>query len=602
MESTPLCLSARISRLAHRSLVALLLATLLILPLLFSSNLEAWRGVRPIVFELLALALVGLALAGASGPTAPRRIVAFLRTGPNLPILLLVLYAGLSVFWSSAREFSYAEWVRLACGAGLYFVLAAALQQRWQITRVVDGVIAAAIATSLFGLVAYGESGSASVTSSFGNKQLFAGFMVLLVPLLLALSFSDLELKHRIAARGAAIRQVAASLSVTALLLSQNRSSWVGVLVAVILLGVLTLRGAPLHRLTRSRHRIVAPLAILLGSVGIFMLISGTGPVVKARAITLAEASQDSSFAWRLDLWQGAAALIRERPLVGWGIGTFPLELSHAWDGARPREVVRKVTGPTLSEQAHNEYLQLAADLGLIGLGLHLWILGAFFSHGLRTLRGREHGFRRLVLMGCLAGLAAQAVDALGNPAWRFTEVSFLFWFLMGLGMAAAALLRRSAASEPTAAPVAAIAAPARLRWQAAALALTVSAMGGVWAAHTAQVAPVPCYSLGEPNHALMNIVGGGDQATINVGECITLRLRVRFKGTNTYVDVTNDPNTGFFTEPPRGQFPARNVFCPTAADANKIFTVYGRYCDPCSGICITDTVIIRVRRTNGTT
>src|SRR5439155_26686376 len=134
-----------------------------------------------------------------------------------------------------------------------------------------------------------------------------------------------------------------------------------------------------------------------------------------------------------------------------------------------------------LAEEAHNEYLQIAAEIGLVGLGLYLWILGAFFLYGIRGLRRRDEGFRKLVLMGCLAGVAGQAVDALSNPAWRFADVSFLLWLMMGLGVAVARASRRPRKDDATdAVPVPP--ARGRLGWQAGALGLTVLAMGGAWA------------------------------------------------------------------------------------------------------------------------
>src|SRR5438270_4937326 len=193
--------TSRISQLAQGGILTLLLATVLVVPLLFLPNAWAARGVKPTVFELMALALAGLALLQATPSTAGlRRAVEFLRTGPNLPILLLVLYGAISWSRSPAPELSRAEWLRLACSAALYFVVATTLHRREQVKTVVDVLVGVAILTSLFGFVAYGQPESASMSSTFGNRQLFAGFLLMLAPLLLVLSFSELEPKRKIAA------------------------------------------------------------------------------------------------------------------------------------------------------------------------------------------------------------------------------------------------------------------------------------------------------------------------------------------------------------------------------------------------------------------
>jgi hypothetical protein len=98
------------------------------------------------------------------------------------------------------------------------------------------------------------------------------------------------------------------------------------------------------------------------------------------------------------------------------------------------------------------------------------------------------------------------------------------------------------------------------------------------------------------PNSSLLTIAGDGSQQTVKVGQCVTLQLRMRRTGTATYEDVTQSPNTTFFTDPVRGQFAAKNVWCPTQADVNTNIALYGRYRDPVSGVFTTSTVHVTVR------
>jgi hypothetical protein len=212
--------------------------------------------------------------------------------------------------------------------------------------------------------------------------------------------------------------------------------------------------------------------------------------LISARATTLTAPWRDPDFVWRVRMWKEAWQLTRERPLFGWGIGTFPLEQSRAVPGSLPRKLLQRI-GPTLSQEAHDEYLQIAAEMGILGLALYLWALGAFFLSGLRALPRREHGFRKLVLMGCLAAVVGQAVDALSNPAWRFADVSFLLWLNLGLGIASTRPSRHSPPEE-TRGAVSTAAGLIRIGWQAAALCLTVMTMAGVWERLDRHCCPLP--------------------------------------------------------------------------------------------------------------
>jgi len=137
-------------------------------------------------------------------------------------------------------------------------------------------------------------------------------------------------------------------------------------------------------------------------------------------------------------------------------------------------------------------------------------------------------------------------------------------------------------------------------------LALTLFALAAAVRPGGAQTQTGPCPQI-EPYLSIASIGGtatsGGlghpDQASINVGTCVSLRLVVvRQSGsTITTQDVTNDPNTTFFTSPSRGTFSGTNgsVWCATAAECNLEFPIYGQYLDPCTHTIQRDTVHIHV-------
>jgi O-antigen ligase len=526
--------STRISQFAHRAIITLLLATVMIVPLLSSPHLGAWRGVKPVVFEIMVLTLITLAVVPVSVPGSGWQLLQFLRRGPNQPIVMLVLYGAVSWYRSSSPGFSGAEWLRLACGAGLYFVVATALRQRSPMRALVNMLVAVTILTSLFGLISFGSSDQTSMSSSFGNGQLFSAFLLILLPLLLVLAFGEPDLRQKIPA------QMALGLAAFGLLLAQTRSSWFGVLVALVVLGLLAWRMAPPGRLGRLRHQIVVPLVIAVGASGLFLVVSNTAPMVRARAASLGNAARDPSLDWRLDRWKGAWRLIRERPLFGWGIGTYPLEQARTVSGAVPRELILRL-GPTLAEEAHNEYVQVTAEMGVFGLALYLWVLGAFFVVGYRALRERPRGFRALVLMGCIAGLAGQTVDAFSNPAWRFADVSFLFWLTLGLGMAAARPQRSVSIEAADAVLDHASSRLRRLGWQGAVLTLAFFTIGGAWAERG--FSPVPIYN-GPVTLRLQPAA-----MSLKPGECVQYQLMANINNTG-FTDVTKSADTHFFTRP----------------------------------------------------
>jgi O-antigen ligase len=68
----------------------------------------------------------------------------------------------------------------------------------------------------------------------------------------------------------------------------------------------------------------------------------------------------------RLDLWDAAFRMAEDNPVAGVGIGAYSTQLATYGTG--------QAVGKTLG--AHNMYLQLMAETGIIGLGIYVTILG----------------------------------------------------------------------------------------------------------------------------------------------------------------------------------------------------------------------------------
>lgn len=122
-------------------------------------------------------------------------------------------------------------------------------------------------------------------------------------------------------------------------------------------------------------------------------------------------------------MWQAAIRMIADRPWLGHGVNTFMANYLTYWVG-----------GERQPRYAHNCYLQVAAETGLVGLAAFAWLLAALFFRLVRGLRasvgrGPEHS----LLAGCLAGLVAFAVQAGYDTNFYALRQAALFWVLAGL-------------------------------------------------------------------------------------------------------------------------------------------------------------------------
>jgi hypothetical protein len=258
----------------------------------------------------------------------------------------------------------------------------------------------------------------------FSNSGWLGEYVIIAAPLALAALLSS-------GPRARRAGYVLLALSVATLLLSQQRGAWLAVLVqgalAVALLGPVRWREPGIRR---------AALALLATTVIGASLLAATRPGLVAG---LAGRFTQSDLYLRPHMWRAAAGLFLERPLVGWGIGSF--------EPALDRHASASPVPAGAHGEAHSTVLQIAAERGLAGLlGLALLVLAAALS----AREGLRRDADRPMAVGHALALAGAATYALVQHVWYLPPVGALVWMVLGCGATARAsrserLVRRTA-------------------------------------------------------------------------------------------------------------------------------------------------------------
>ncbi len=243
---------------------------------------------------------------------------------------------------------------------------------------------------------------------SFVNKHDFAAIIEMAVAIPLGLLFcGSLRSDKRL------LYGVAAALMAAALLLSGSRGGLVALFAEVIFLVFITSKSKGFRNIALKAG---LAAALLIAAVGGALFVGGDTSLTR---VAETAGSEDIS-SNRFQIWTVTLKVIREYAPFGAGLGAFPQAYTQ-FDTAGGYERV---------EQAHNDYLQIAADAGIPGLAIGGLFLFLLIRTGMRA-SAVSNKFRRGAGVGAFAGCVAVLVHSLFDFVLHITAVSVMFLTLL---------------------------------------------------------------------------------------------------------------------------------------------------------------------------
>jgi O-antigen ligase len=200
-----------------------------------------------------------------------------------------------------------------------------------------------------------------------------------------------------------------------ALLLSGSRGGFIALVAEVFFLIILTTK-------TKSSAQMAVKigLSILLMAVIVFgaVLIGGESSLTR-----FAETAASKDFSTnRTHIWNVTLNVIKNTLPFGAGLGAFGTAYTP----------FDSLSGFERVEQAHNDYLQVLADAGIVGILLGAFFIYELFKNGLQNAK-TANKFRHGVAVGALAGCFAVLVHSLFDFVLHTTAISVLFVVLISL-------------------------------------------------------------------------------------------------------------------------------------------------------------------------
>jgi O-antigen ligase len=213
-----------------------------------------------------------------------------------------------------------------------------------------------------------------------------------------------------------------------ALILSSSRGGLLGLACQSVFVLVVGLSwysqkstgGTQAQQLARSlsNSRVVrAGLAVVILVILFFgvLWIGGDNLVAKLGAAPgSAAAALDGDT--RLEIWGATFKLWKNYPLTGTGFGCYFLGITRFQSGS----------GRLKLEQSHNDYLDIAANGGIIGLALAGWFVVAVYRKT-RVAFNSRRGYQRAAALGAAAGCLAISAHSMVDFGLQVTGIAVVF-------------------------------------------------------------------------------------------------------------------------------------------------------------------------------
>jgi len=326
-----------------------------------------------------------------------------------LVFFLFILCSIISMIWSISPIRTIIEEIQLI-SFQLVYMLSKKLSHE-NLDKLIKILLLVTGGIALLGILEYLFVSGSRIHATFTNPNPFGIFMVMMFLVSLAMSL-------RSKSKGLMMQSI---LFLSAVILSGSRASMGALAVALII---------PFFGIKRSdlKSSIIRFLIIFISSFAFSQIALYASVYIRENvfvdkslldSITRSSSFVTSSLKGRLEFWRVAFELFKNEPILGYGNGT----LFSAY-------YIEYGMNEWYSRFTHNHYLQMAAEIGAVGVGLFLVFLWTSFKG---VVHNAKQSSKPVYFWGMVAGLVAFLLQIGVDFSWNFPAVTMLFFFFLGV-------------------------------------------------------------------------------------------------------------------------------------------------------------------------
>ena len=294
------------------------------------------------------------------------------------------------------------------------FFVENSIDSGYKLKAVIFAMICAGVLVSLYGFYQYlfGAAGSNAwvdedmfsgigvrVYSTLQNPNVLSEYLLLIIPLSAACFFSADGLLKK------SFYFCTSGIMCACMLLTFSRAGWLGLIFAVVLFLILLDRRF-----------------IILIVLGMFAVIAMAPDIIVERFSSIGNMS-DGSTSYRVAIWMGTIAMLKDYWLTGIGPGT------EAFNDVYPAYSFNTAT----AQHSHNLFLQLFCDGGLCLFVIFVLMIIVFARMMCTAISKEQNRTARIFQISSLASIGGFLVQSMADHSFYNYRVMCLFWIFIGL-------------------------------------------------------------------------------------------------------------------------------------------------------------------------
>ena len=279
----------------------------------------------------------------------------------------------------------------------------------------------------------------------FKDHTIYGAVVALILPLAITLYFYK---KYSLLVQSALMLII--TIILLGLFFSYTRAAWLSIVLATIV-------GALIY--FRVNYKLLAFIGITVLGFLFFQWdkvemelarnkYEHTTESIDERIQSVANVTTDASNLERINRWSCAIAMFKERPIFGYGPGTYAFEYAPF---QKPENLTIISTNFGDMGNAHSEYLGVLSEMGFIGLILFLIILVSIYYSGIKLYYrfSEKRDKNKLLVMGILISLTTYFTHAFLNNFLDTDKAAVPIWGMCAMLVAWKIQLDEELSSNP---------------------------------------------------------------------------------------------------------------------------------------------------------